>query len=75
MARTRVYLGLAEGKREVFRASATPTRATHGTKYAAVVGPFRTVRGARFMQNHGAGNPHCVTVWQAERLGKKYAAK
>jgi len=70
----KIYLGYNQGKREIFRAASIPTEATHGDKYAAVVGPFRTIRGARFMRDYGQGNPHCQCVADAERLGKKYDA-
>lgn len=63
------------GGKEIFRFHGTPTQLSHGDTYAASIGPFRTVRGAAFMVEHGTGNPHCVTVAQAERLGKKYASE
>jgi hypothetical protein len=66
---TRPYVGLLpDGTREVFRYAGTPTNETHGARYAAVIGAFRTRRGAEFMRKHGRANPHCVTVMQAERL-------
>lgn len=69
----RIYLGYKNGQaREIFKSDAMPTESTHGDKYAAVVGPFRTMRGARFMRDYGQGNPHCQCVSDAERLGKKY---
>lgn len=68
----RIWLGLREGKREIFRAIETPTVETHGSVYDAVVGPFRTLRGARFMRDYGRGNPHCRCVADAERLGRKH---
>jgi hypothetical protein len=55
---------------ELFRSAETPTDATHGQTYGASIGPFRTVRGAKFMRDHGHNNPHCVTVSQAETLAK-----
>lgn len=70
---TRIYLGLAVGNRQIFRSETEPTRETHGKQFNAVVGPFRTRRGAEFMRDHGQANPHCQTVAQAERLGAKYA--
>jgi hypothetical protein len=73
----RIYLGLiATGngiKREIFRSEATPTFESHGKQFNMSIGPFRTVRGAKFMQQFGEGNPHCPDVASAERLGKKYA--
>ncbi len=71
--RKKIYVGLMEGsKREIFRSATTPTRDAF-PQYLAVVGPFRTVRGAQFMVNFGQNNPHCRCVSEAERLGKKYA--
>lgn len=71
----RIYLGLANGgdTRKIFKAAITPTRAAY-PQYDAVVGPFKTMRGARFMQQHVFTNPHCQTVSDAEKLGKKYNA-
>jgi hypothetical protein len=31
------------------------------------------MRGARFMAEHGRGNPHVQTVADAERIARKYA--
>jgi hypothetical protein len=69
------YVGIlvASIGREMFQAEATPTTESHGTKYAAVIGPFKTKRGAAYMKQFGQSNPHCQTVSQAEALGKKYA--
>ena len=66
----RCQCGRAPGVRKVFRSDVTPTEDTH-PEYGAVIGPFRTVRAARFMAQHGgAGNPHLVTVDDAERAVK-----
>jgi len=67
------YVGHRNGRMELFKADTIPTFASHGDTYAAVIGPFRTKRGAAFMARYGRGNPHCHTVNEAERLGKKYA--
>ena len=63
----KLYLGIREDKREIFRASETPTFDAY-PQYGYVVGPFRTKGGAEFMRDYGQNNPHCVTVSQAERL-------
>ena len=47
-----------------------PTTETHGAMFGAVIGPFRTKRGAQFMELNGWNNPHCQTVADAERLAK-----
>lgn len=68
---SRPYVGLLHGGgREVFRSVQRPTTELHGDKYGAVIGPFRTRRGAEFMARHGAGNPHCRCVRDAERLSR-----
>jgi|TARA_R110000824_G_scaffold394637_1_gene594614 hypothetical protein len=70
------YVGCRKGdsaepfKREVFKAETTPTPTTHGERYYAVIGPFRTRRGADFMAQHGEANPHCQNVADAERLAR-----
>jgi hypothetical protein len=70
----KIYVGCKAGEpRQVFKSVILPTFETHGETFNAAIGPFRTMRGARFMAEHGAGNPHCCTVGQAERLGEKYA--
>lgn len=60
---------------EVFRSAFEPTWRSHSHKYLAVIGPFRTMRGARFMAEHGRGNPHCRNVAEAERLAERYATR
>lgn len=66
----RWYVGLKNGDRHLFYSDSEPTQLSHGSIYNAVIGPFRTKRGACFMVNFGASNPHCQTVSDAERLGK-----
>ena len=71
--KTRSYVGIGpDGNRKVFRSASKPEAETHGSIYSAVIGPFRTVRGAEFMVKFGAGNPHCQTVADAERLASEY---
>ncbi len=73
--RTFPYVGISkEGAREIFRASAGPPEELYGDRYAAIIGPFRTKRGAEFMRDYGKGNPHCQDVNSAERLAKKNAS-
>lgn len=75
----KIYVGIRSDKsstgtpntRVVFRNVLEPTPETH-PQYSAVIGPFRTVRGARFMAQFGANNPHCQTVADAERIAKDY---
>lgn len=65
-----IYLGLnAEtGARTVFSSTQKPNEATHAPRFVACIGPFRTLRGARFMRDHGDNNPHCRCVADAEHL-------
>jgi hypothetical protein len=69
----RYYVGLKFHTRELFKSELEPTEQSHGNLYNAVIGPFKTKRGAIFMRDHGQGNPHCRCVSEAEKLGKKYA--
>ncbi len=72
--RKRVYVGFRHDRhREVFRTTRIPTRRQYGRRYAYVVGPFKTVRGARYMAEYGANNSHCTCVAQAEWLAKQQA--
>jgi hypothetical protein len=68
----RYYVGVCETKRTAFRSETEPTHETH-PQFNAVIGPFRTKRGAEFMRDHGGGNPHCQTVRDAERIAKQIA--
>lgn len=69
--RTRLYVGLAVGRREVFRAASEPTWSSHGRRFNAAVGPFRTLGGAKVMVAYGNANPHCRCVGEAERLAAR----
>lgn len=65
---SRPYVGLANGRREVFRSERTPTAESHG-QYDAVTGPFRTVKAARL-----AAAPHGPTMQSVsdfERVARK----
>ena len=74
-AHKRFYIGYANGGRWLFSSATLPTTETHGESYRSVIGPFRTKKGAEFMRDFGAGNPHCQTVADAERLAKKEELK
>jgi hypothetical protein len=69
----RVYVGMKADNWAVFRSAITPTVESHGDVFNAVMGPFRTLRAARFTAKHGKGNPHIQTVADAERIARKYA--
>jgi hypothetical protein len=77
MSRPRIYLGYhaGESRREIFRSATVPTEESHGKRFTAVVGPFRTVRGAKAMLWFGFANPHLRTVTEAEKIGKCHFAE
>jgi len=66
--RAKVYVGISRDKLTIFRSETTPTMASHGGEYTYAMGPFRTLRGARYYVRYGRGNPHTVTVAQCETL-------
>lgn len=67
--RNPIFVGLKDGKRQIFRSRRTPTQSTHGDKFNAVIGPFRTRKGALIMaSSHG---PQIQTVADAERAARK----
>jgi hypothetical protein len=65
--RTKLYVGRAHGRPEVFRSATEPSEATHGALYFAVVGPFRT-RAAAYLDARTYPNPHIQCVADAERI-------
>lgn len=65
----KIWVGIVGTQREVFKHITVPT-AVSTPQYLAVIGPFRTRRGANFMAQQGGSNPHCQTVADAERLAK-----
>lgn len=48
-----------------------PTEETH-PQFGAVIGPFRTRRGAVWAEKYGLNNPHFQHVNDAERLAKQF---
>ena len=60
--------------REIFTTNGyMPTFHTHGIRYTAVIGPFRSRLAAEIMAKHGENNPHFQHVEDAEsfaRLGR-----
>ena len=74
-----IYVGLQRDSLQgiVFKSKTTPTEKTHGHLYPAVIGPYRTMRGAIWGADPVKGrlNPHCRCVADAEYLAKKYTTK
>lgn len=65
------YVGVKGTKMNAFLSDETPTEKSHGDRYAAVIGPFKTKKAAMFMAAHGYNNPHLQTVADAERIANK----
>jgi len=70
---SRIYVGIRSVcKGEVFRSTIEPTMSTHGDTFAYIIGPFRTIQGAKAMLHYGPMNPHIQCVSDAEKVGRKY---
>ena len=72
MAKSKWYVGVHRKEphnRSLFSHMGKPTEREY-PYFLAVIGPFRTKRGAEFMRDYGSNNPHCQTVEDAERLAK-----
>ena len=68
----RPYIGvLSSGDYRIFKAPDQPTESSHGKIYRFVIGPFRTVLGAKIMERFGRGNPHIQHVSDAEKFASK----
>ena len=75
----RWYVGIVRGDyrypsfRGCYEAFHSPTEPDHkatGWKYAAVIGPFETMRAALWAEKYGRNNPHFQHVRNAERISK-----
>jgi len=76
MRARRWYIGLDKaGCFRAFRSTYVPTARKHGRKFAYVIGPFRTARGARWAERFGLGNPAFTHVDAAERIAKFQEAR
>ncbi len=71
MAKAKIFVGINKDYiRKIFVSQNTPTKNSH-PEYLYAIGPFKTKRGAMFMQKYGQFNPHCRCVSDAERLSLK----
>ncbi len=65
------YLGRRkQGDLILFRSPHTPTKESHGHRFVAVIGPFRSKVGASYFARYGRDNPHIRTAEDAERLAR-----
>ena len=53
-----------------FKSETTPTQESHGHLYIFALGPFKTMRAARWMEVFGLHNIHCTHVNAIERLAR-----
>ena len=68
--KNKIYVGCRHGKPwEIFHSPYMPTQKEYGSTYFAVIGPFRTKRGALYM----CANPMCQSVQDAERAAAREA--
>jgi len=54
----------------LFHAAQTPTKESHGQRFLAVIGPFKSKVGASYYARYGQGNPRIHTADDAERLAR-----
>lgn len=66
------YVGIQKcnGRYVSFTSAEAPTFERFGSRFNAVIGPFKTMRGAKWAERHGRNNPHFQTVADAERLSR-----
>ena len=65
----RIYVGITKGNsRAVFKSDLEPTQESHW-EFGAVIGPFRTMKAAKFCRKYP--NSPCQSVAEFERAVKK----
>jgi len=65
------YLGRRrQGDLILFHSAYIPTKETHGQRFVAVIGPFRSKVGASYFARYGRDNPNIRTADDAERLAR-----
>ena len=74
----RIYVGFSSyspwSAKEVFKSSHTPTEESHGERYQWAMGPFRTMRGAKYMVDATHRGAYTQHVDDAEENAKILAA-
>jgi hypothetical protein len=65
----RWYVGQKNGTRWTFKSEYIPTEVLGGNGAEAVIGPFKTIRAARWACSQ-FNNPHFQTVADAERISR-----
>ncbi|MCZ7547651.1 MAG: hypothetical protein M5U11_00645 [Anaerolineales bacterium] len=65
------YLGRRrQGDLILFHSAHTPTKESHGHRFTAVIGPFKSRVGASYYARYGRDDPHIRTAEDAERLAR-----
>lgn len=65
------YLGRRrQGDLILFRSANTPTKESHGQRFTAVIGPFKSKIGASYFARYGRDNPFIRTAEDAEDLAR-----
>jgi hypothetical protein len=65
------WVGCKDGKRKCFGALNDFEPTQENTGYTAVIGPFRTQRGAKFCASwRGINNPHIQTAQDGDRIAR-----
>jgi hypothetical protein len=55
---------------KILKLYAPPTQEEYGKDFDYSLGPFKTMRAAKWFMKYGEGNPHCVSVGAIEKLAK-----
>ena len=65
------YLGRrAQGDLILFHSPHVPTKESHGARFLAVIGPFKSKVGASYYARYGRDDPRIRTAEDAERLAR-----
>lgn len=63
-----VGINIKSDRRQVFGTNGTPSSASHGKHFSAVIGPFRNLRAALYVRDRGFNNPQIRCPADAEKL-------
>lgn len=63
-----VGINVKADRRQVFGVHGTPTAASHGKHFSAVIGPFSNLRAALYVRDRGFNNPQIRCPADAEKL-------
>jgi len=55
---------------KILKLYAPPTQEEYGEDFDYSLGPFKTMRAAKWFKKYGNNNPHCISVGAIEKLAK-----